>query len=202
MNRRNNKPFLLFIIFIGTIIIAGCLGLGNKDIIPFESPDTTSSLEEHGNSWLFSSLKDITSGNKFRVFDLMEDGRPIIIHTFAVWCPACTIQLSESCHLIETNPNTYHLLALDIDPREYPELVKNHITRNNFSGKFVILSTEDTRSLIDTFGTRIIISLPQTVIICNNTALYVGDGVYREEHLKEKIRSTCQISDSNIINNK
>ena len=194
MNRKNNQSFLLFIICIAAIIIAGCLGFGNKEVIFFESSDSTTSLEEHGKSWLFSSLKDIATDNEFRVFDLLEDERPIIIHTFAVWCPACTIQLLESSHLIETNPDTYHLLAMDIDPREYPELVKNHIARNSFSGKFVILSTEDTRSLIDTFGTRIIISLPQTVIICNNTALYVGDGVYRKEHLKEIIHSSCQIN--------
>lgn len=191
MNQNIMKFFILSVILIGTIIITGCLGFGEKDVIPFDSPDTTGSLEEHSDSWIFSSLKDIASGKKFRVFDLLEDGRPIIIHTFAVWCPACTIQLSESSHLIETYSDRYHLLALDIDPREYPELVRNHITRNNFSGKFSILSTEDTRSLIDTFGTRIIISLPQTVIICNNTAIYVGDGVYREEQLREIIQSAC-----------
>jgi len=191
MNLKNNRPLVLTLICIGTIIISGCLGFGEKEVIPFDSPETSASLEEQGKSWLLSSQLDLATGEKFRVFDLLEDGRPIIIHTFAVWCPACTIQLSETSHLIEKNPGKYHLLALDIDPREYPELVRNHITRNTFSGKFAILSTEDTRSLIDTFGTRIIISLPQTVIVCNNTALYVGDGVYREEHLKEIIQSAC-----------
>lgn len=191
MNSKILIPIVISVIFIGTILVAGCLGFGEKEVIPFESPIPADSIDEHSTSWITSFQTDISTGTKFRVFDLLEDGRPVIIHTFAVWCPACTIQLSESTHLIERNPDKYHLLALDIDPREYPELVKNHITRNTFSGKFAILSTEDTRSLIDTFGTRIIISLPQTVIICNNTAIYVGDGVYREEHLKEIIESAC-----------
>ena len=44
-------------------------------------------------NWHDITLKDVKTGRTFKVADF--NGKPIILETFAVWCPICTKQQRE-----------------------------------------------------------------------------------------------------------
>lgn len=76
-------------------------------------------------SWTTTPMTEVTTGNMITVLDLIKKGKPVIIHTFAVWCPACTNQLKETTKLVRNNPDNYTVLAIDIDPNENSATVLN-----------------------------------------------------------------------------
>jgi thiol-disulfide isomerase/thioredoxin len=142
-------------------------------------------------SWMTIPFTDALTGNQTTIAEMASSGKPVIMHTFAVWCPACSMQLRETAKLVSKNPDSYLVLGVDIDPRENTEMVKNHVEKNRFTGIFVSAPPEMTRSLMDTVGDQIIRSLPQTIVICNKSITYVGDGVYPEEKLGTILSQLC-----------
>ena len=48
-----------------------------------------------------------------------------------------------------------------------------------------------TRSLIKAYGPGFIQSIPQTIIICDKTATYLEDGVFRADVLKRALDELC-----------
>lgn len=62
--------------------------------------------------------------------------------------------------------------------------LRNHIEKNEFEGIYVTAPQDFTRSLIKTLGTQVVQSLPQTIIIRNQTVTYIGDGVFPESKFK------------------
>jgi hypothetical protein len=53
-------------------------------------PAGTYMFGETGSDWMRIPLKDISTGENFTVADFA--GRPVLLETFAVWCPTCTKQ--------------------------------------------------------------------------------------------------------------
>ena len=177
---------LLGLLFITSLCI-GCTSInlqGNSTNQTSESGISQATPDANGSSWVTIPVTDVVTGKQNTIVDLAAEGKPLIIHTFAVWCPACSMQLRETKKLLQENPDGYKLLAIDIDPREDLALVKKHIEKNQFLGMFAVSPSEMTESLIDTLGTQIIQSLPQTIVVYNKSVVYIGDGVFPAEKLK------------------
>ncbi|MFH0966504.1 MAG: redoxin family protein [Methanobacteriota archaeon] len=136
-------------------------------------------------------VNDTVTGKHTSVVELAAEGKPVIIHTFAVWCSACSMQLRETAKLVKNNPNTYTVLGIDIDPRENADMVKNHVEKNHFVGMYGAAPPDMTRSLMKTFGNQIVASLPQTLVVCNKSVTYIGDGAFPEAKLKEILTEVC-----------
>lgn len=136
-------------------------------------------------------ITDAVTGEKTSITELSAQGRPVIIHTFAVWCPACSMQLRETAKLVKNNPNAYTVLGIDIDPRENTEMVKRHVEKNSFVGMYVAAPPEMTRDMMKTLGNQIVASLPQTIVVCNKSITYIGDGVFPETKLKTIMADLC-----------
>jgi len=149
-----------------------------------ETTYNQSSNSEAGLQWLTIPITDVITGRQTTISDLASQGKPVIVHTFAVWCPACSMQLRETKKLNLNNPGEFIILGVDIDPRENTAQVKNHIEKNKFEGIYVTAPEDFTRSLINTVGTQVVQSLPQTIIIRNQSVTYIGDGVFPESKLK------------------
>ena len=168
------------------VFLTGCIT--SDQGVPSSHPTDTSkdqSLNKSsGTSWLTMPITDAVTGKETTIADLASSGKPVIMHTFAVWCPACSMQLRETKKLNQNNPNQFIILGVDIDPRENTAQVKSHIEKNKFDGMYVTASQEFTRSLIGTVGSQVVQSLPQTVIIKNQSVTYIGDGVFPENNLK------------------
>jgi len=136
-------------------------------------------------------ITDVMTGRQTTITELAEEGKPVIIHSFAVWCPACSIQLRETAKLLKENPEAFTVLGIDLDSRENTEMIKSHVEKNQFVGMYIAAPTNLTRGLIQTVGPRVVQSLPQTLIICNKKITYVGDGAFPEAKLKSILSELC-----------
>lgn len=182
-------------IVLSLTLLAGCISTqaGNSSAPSSGSPGPAGTLNgPPADDWTSIPLTDAVSGRQFTVQELMADGKPVIIHTFAVWCPTCTIQLGESTKLQSDNPGTYTVLCLDIDPREDADAIRKHVSKNGFSGLFAAAPSAMSNSLIKSFGNRAVIKLPVTIVICNKKATYLGDGARYESTLKGILDSLCK----------
>ena len=185
------EQILLIFCFFAFLLIAGCT---NNGIAPAQINNKTTEpgiTGDTGSTWMTIPITDTVTGKQTSIVDLASAGKPIIMHTFAVWCPACSMQLRETKKLDLDNPGAIIILGVDIDPRENGDQVKNHVEKNQFTGIYVSAPPEFTRSLMKTVGPQIIQTLPQTVIICNKSVTYIGDGVFPEKRLNTILSELC-----------
>jgi thiol-disulfide isomerase/thioredoxin len=190
------SKYHLFLVLIvsAAVLITGCTDVDTQSGVSLQtnvSPDNQESKEAMALSWLTTTITDSITGRQTSITELAQSGRPVIIHTFAVWCPACTMQLRETAKLIAKDPDLYTVIGIDIDPRENADLIKRHIEKNGFVGMYVAAPPDMTRSLITMFGTQIIQSLPQTVVVCNKSVVLIGDGVFPEARLQAILNEVC-----------
>jgi thiol-disulfide isomerase/thioredoxin len=185
--------FLLLMCCVCTSLFSGCTGVEeqNETSVQAVTVDSQAHADTTGSSWMTVPVTDAITGKKTSITELISQGRPVIIHTFAVWCPACSMQLRETAKLVQNNPGAYSVLGIDIDPRENTDMVKRHVEKNRFVGVYVAAPQDMTRSLIQTLGTQIVASLPQTMVVCNKSVTYIGDGVFPEAELKTILKKLC-----------
>jgi thiol-disulfide isomerase/thioredoxin len=194
MHRIQYQNILITLIFILAILISACSAseqpkevdqeVTNPDVTAVESGDT-------GLTWTKVALTDAISGKQFTIDELAKQGKPVLLHTFAVWCPACLMQIQESERMYANSPNSMTIVGIDIDPNENQDMVKRHIEKNGFKGYFAASPKELTRGLVGSFGTGFALELPQTVIVCNRTVNHIGSGLFREQTLKSALSQVC-----------
>ncbi|MDD3573615.1 TlpA family protein disulfide reductase [Methanospirillum sp.] len=170
------------------IMILLCTGCLASEEVPEIAYSETASPEL---AWITTSMTDVATGERFTIKDLAEQGKPVILHSFAVWCPGCSMQLLESTKLQAAYPDKYVVVALDVDPNDNAAKVKRHQESNKFKGIFTTAPTDVTRSLINAYGLGFIQSIPQTIVICDKTATYLEDGVFKADTLKKALDSIC-----------
>jgi thiol-disulfide isomerase/thioredoxin len=180
---------LIILCSIALVFLSGCISGSQETLSTQVTSEKTSSdnVDTSQKTWMDIPITDVVTGEVTSIKDLASSGNPVIMHTFAVWCPACSMQLRETKKLDQNNPGKYIILGVDIDPRENSAQVKNHIEKNQFVGKYVTAPKEFTQSLIETVGAQVVQSLPQTVIIKNKSVTYIGDGVFPEQKLQSII---------------
>ena len=184
--------FILILCCLAAVLTAGCTSsdTGNQSS---SNADSTSYIKQSNttdeSSWMTIPLTDAVTGKQTTVLELAAFGKPVIIHSFAVWCPACSIQLRETAKLVQENPDAYTVLGIDLDSREDNAMIKDHVEKNHFVGMFAAAPIDFTRSLIKTVGQQVVQTLPQTVIVYNKKVTYVGDGAFPEDKLKSIISS-------------
>jgi len=179
----------LFSLLTGSVIAAEPLTEVSKEIT---NPDVNAiKPTDSGLSWTKVSMTDAVTGEQFSLDDIAKQGKPVILHTFAVWCPACAMQLRETERFLAANPGAFTLVGIDLDPNENQDMVKRHIEKNAYPGRYAAAPKELTRGLIGTFGTGFALELPQTVIICNRTVNHLGSGLFREQTMKSALSQVC-----------
>ncbi len=194
MQRTVPRILILALCLLAIILTAGCTTSDTKSqTVASSNTSSSSHITESGNepSWMTVPITDVMTGKQTTITELAEEGKPVIIHSFAVWCPACSIQLRETAKLLKENPGAYTVLGIDLDSRENTEMIKKHVEKNQFTGMYIAAPTELTKGLIQTVGPRVVQSLPQTLIICNKKITYVGDGAFPEAKLKSILSELC-----------
>lgn len=177
------KNFLVWIIF-GIIIIIGFFILNNQLKI---QPETE--FKESKIDFEKIELKDVKTSQKFII---SEFNKPVLLESFAVWCPVCTKQQEEikKLHDDEEFKDKFISISLDTDPNENEQKVLEYIKKNNFNWIFAISPPEITKSLIDEFGNNFV-NAPQApvVLICNNKVKQLKSGIKSVAELKEEINN-------------
>jgi thiol-disulfide isomerase/thioredoxin len=158
------------------------------------NPDITSAGPAgSAMSWTGVTMTDAATGEQFSIDDIAKQGKPVVIHTFAIWCSACMMQLHETERLLAENPDRFTIIGIDIDPNENQDMVKRHIEKNKFPGTYAASPKELSRGLVDSFGSSFLLELPNTLIVCNKTITRVGSegGLFRESTLNNALSTLC-----------
>jgi len=169
MKSKSINKLTIGIIVLAIIVIVIIFLLSGKDENVDINRETKNIID---SKWANNELKDIRTGQNFKIKDFF--GKPILLETFAVWCPKCLEQQQEIKKLQEELGDNVFSISLDIDPNEDEVKVKEHIEKNRLNWKFAVLPVEITRNLIEEFSNSINYA-PNSPII-----LICGDGKARQ----------------------
>jgi thiol-disulfide isomerase/thioredoxin len=155
----------------GLIGLAGCLGGetdgdGQMDAMG-DGPTTDSGTAQGADPlWYTATQTDVLSGDSFTLADLNDD-RPVLLETFAVWCSNCLRQQKELRTFHDEVGDSVTTVALDVDPNEDAATVREHATEHGFDWRYAVASTDVTQSLVSSFGRSITVP-PQVpmVLLC------------------------------------
>lgn len=179
------------------ILMTVCCSAGEtqKEVSPeVQGSALTQEKETHsGTAWAKISLTDAVTGEQYTINDIAKQGKPVILHTFAVWCSACLIQLKETQNLVAEHPDEFAVIGVDVDPNENQDLIKRHIKKYGFPGRYSVSPHDVSIGMIGSFGNSFFTNLPQTVIICNHSIIQMGTdgGVFRKNVLEDALSQTC-----------
>jgi thiol-disulfide isomerase/thioredoxin len=144
-------------------------------------------------SWQNVELVDIRTKEKFRISDF--EGKPILLESFAVWCPTCTKQQNEIKKLAEEKGDEIIHISLNTDPNEDAGKVFDHLTKNDFNWLYAISPIEMTRELTQVFGLTFVNapSAPVALICPDQSYRFLKNGVKKFNELLEEIERGCSI---------
>jgi thiol-disulfide isomerase/thioredoxin len=152
--------------------------------------DTNDEAHVENQNWRDVLLTDIRTGNHFKISDFEK---PILIESFAVWCPLCTEQQNQVKELHKRLGDSFISIALNTDPNEDKEKVLNHINEHNFNWYYAISPPELTTELINTFGISFVNapSAPMILICQNGSTTFLKRGVKSVDYLEQTISEVC-----------
>lgn len=194
-------PKIYFIILLFLFGLTGCNGmedldLGEEveetDVEEMDIEEDTTSEEDVpfvGTSWRNIEVTEVLTGNSFTINDFSD--KPIILESFAVWCPVCKKQQDKIKDLHEEIGDSAISISLDTDPNEDAALVKSHAEINNFDWYFAVSPVEMTESLIDEFGLGVVSapSAPVVIVCPDGSATKLRNGVKDAAELKSEIEA-------------
>ena len=139
-----------------------------------------------------TELTDVATGQKFKISDFK--GKPILLESFAVWCPTCLAQQKEIKKVLESEGEAIVHISLDTDPNEDEAKIKEHIERNNLDWYFAVSPVELTQALIDEFGLGFVSApkAPVLLICADQSARFLRSGVKPAEELISEVAKGCQ----------
>jgi thiol-disulfide isomerase/thioredoxin len=109
------------------------------------------------SSWRTVELSTVRDEETFTVEGL--EG-PVVVQSFAVWCPKCQRQSGELANVGDAAT----VVSLNTDPNEDAAKVRQHAEDNGFDWRFAVAPSEMTKSLIDEFGSTVT-NAPSTPVI-------------------------------------
>jgi thiol-disulfide isomerase/thioredoxin len=113
--------------------------------------------------WRTASLRDVLTGDQFRIADLR--GNVVVLEAMAIWCVNCRVQQGEAHAALEqlSSPDVVYI-SVDVDPNEREADLAEYARREGFGWRFVVAPPEVSRSLAATFGDQIL-SPPATPLV-------------------------------------
>ena len=153
-----------------------------------ESPGTAESADLA--FWLEADLRDISTGETFSISEFR--GTPVLVESFAVWCPICTRQQQESKKVKESGADVVSV-AINTDQNEDEKKVLDHIERHGFDWHYAVASAQVTDSLIDEFGLGIV-TAPQApmILVCGDQTVHrLRNGVKPADELIRSAEDLC-----------
>jgi thiol-disulfide isomerase/thioredoxin len=137
-------------------------------------------------------LTDVRTGQKFRISDFK--GRPVLLESFAVWCPTCLAQQREVAKLFSSEGEAIVHISLDTDPNEDEARVREHLEANGLDWWFAVAPIELTNALIDEFGFQVVNApgAPVVLICADQSTRFLDRGVKSADKLLSEIDKGCQ----------
>ena len=97
-----NSNLWIGVVIAGVIMLTGCttpapVTDAEPEPEPASVPDSETVMVP---AWMEIELTDVATGQKFKVIDFQ--GKPILLESFAVWCPICLQQQKEMAKVKES----------------------------------------------------------------------------------------------------
>ncbi len=150
--------------------------------------DEGSDSTEPAVAWLATELTDVSTGETFTLAEFA--GTPVLLESFAVWCPICTNQQKQVRALHEEVGDEVVSVGLNTDPNEDHDKVVAHIQRHGFDWRYAVAPAELILALKEEFGIGIL-NAPSApmVLICpdQNVREMLKRGVKRANFLQEQV---------------
>lgn len=177
----------ILIIAAVIIVVGGVLVLITRPQAPAVPLDGVSV------AWQDVELTDVNTGNTFKISDYK--GKPVLVETFAVWCPTCTKQQKETKKFHDEVGDAVISVSLDTDPNEDVDMVLAHTRKNGFDWLYAVAPVEMTQSLIAEFGVGIVNapSVPLILVCEDQSTRFLKSGVKNAERLKSEIEKGCGV---------
>ena len=180
-----NKKIIIVLVILILVVVSFFL-IKNKYF------PTIPEYEGEARDWRSIEITNVLTGDNYI---LSEINKPILLESFAVWCPTCRKQQEKIKDLHEEpgySKEDIVSISLDTDPNEDEDKVIKHANKNNFDWIFAVSSIEMTESLIDEFGLTVVNapSAPVVLICPGGNARLLKNGVKSVEELKSEIE-TC-----------
>ena len=185
MHQKNWSYILLAIVIIGSILLTSC---AQQAPAPAETPTPPPEGPTLAPAWMDIELTDVTTGQRFKISDFK--GKPILLESFAVWCPTCLRQQKEIKKVKEREGDAIVHISLDTDPNEDEDKVREHLERNGLDWYFAVSPIELTRALIDDFGLNVV-NAPQSPVILiyeDQSAVLLRSGVKTADELLSEVK--------------
>ena len=120
-------------------------------------------------AWATAALADVTTGETFRIADLVAAGKVVFIETMAIWCVNCRAQQQEAVTAFEElDPDRTAWVAIDIESSEMAEALAAYREEHRFPFVYVIADDDLARALVADFG-DVVLSPPSVNVIVVGT---------------------------------
>ncbi len=190
-DRRTRRRLLALAAGVG-LAFSGCLELDVlADDGARDDPGGTSdgAVDEAATDWRSESLVDTTTDESFAID---EFDRPVLVHTYAIWCGTCRRQHREFASLLEDRSEALVVVDLNVDPNEDAAAVRENAAAHGFDWTFAVSPPHVTEALVDEFGSSIT-SPPRSpvVLVCPDGETHVLGKVVTASDLAESIEDRC-----------
>ncbi len=175
------KSFLIAVALLTLVLLPACKAAPATTTVPTSTP-----------AWMDMELTDVRTGQKFNISDFK--GKPVLLDSFAVWCPTCLAQQQEVAKLFLSEGEAIVHISLDTDPFEDEARVREHLESNSLNWLFAVAPIELTRALIDEFGLQIVNApgAPMVLICADQSTRFLDRGVKSADKLLSEIDKGCQ----------
>jgi thiol-disulfide isomerase/thioredoxin len=120
-------------------------------------------------AWATAELTDVRNGQRFRIADLVADGRVVFLETMAIWCTNCRRQQGDVVSaLSQLDPATVTWIGIDVDASESADALADYSRTLGFDWPFVVAGPDLARALAAEFGDQVL-SPPSTPIVVIGT---------------------------------
>ena len=183
MHKWYRNYWIVVVVLVGSIFAGGCAQ---------QTAPTPSVAPPAASAWMDIELTDVATGQTFKISDFK--GKPVLLESFAVWCPTCLAQQKEIKKVKESEGDAIIHISLDTDPNEDADKIREHMERNGLDWYFVVSPIELTNALIDEFGLAVVNapSAPVILISEDQSARLLRSGVKSADDLLSEIETGGQ----------
>jgi thiol-disulfide isomerase/thioredoxin len=177
------KYWIVAVALVGFILTSACAQ---------QPPPAPAPAPPAASDWMDIELTDVTTGQTFRISDFR--GKPVLLESFAVWCPTCLAQQREIQKLKSREGDAIIHISLDTDPNEDEAKVREHVETHGFDWYFTVSPIELTNALIDEFSLTVVSapSAPIVLISEDQSARLLRSGVKSADDLLLEIETGGQ----------
>lgn len=166
------------------LLIVACTTQTNDGLTDTQTQPVENTVESSTNAWFDIPLEDVY-GN---TIDIRTAGKPILIESFAIWCPTCLKQQKEVDAAHEALGDSFISIALDTDPNEDENAVRAYAEKHGLDLSYVVSPRALTQALIVDFGIIAVQApLAPMIFICGEEATFLRTGVKKSAELQNLI---------------